>query len=476
LEILEHDSFDVIFLDENMPGKSGLETLSDIKEVYPALPVVMITKSEEEQIMEEAIGSKIADYLIKPLNPNQILLSAKKLLENERIISEKTNLSYQQEFAKLSMLLSEVQDHEDWASLYRKLVYWELQIDQTEDKSMAEIFDMQKTEANQQFTKYIKKHYRDWIRGDESKPALSNDIMKEKVFPLLEQKPVVFILIDNLRFDQWEVIEGDILKFYELETKEHYYSILPTTTAYARNSLFAGKLPLEISKENPQYWSGEHEQGPKNKFERELLAAQISDQNKDLKFSYHKIITAKEGKNLSEKADDLMTNDLNVLVYNFVDMLSHARTDMQMIRELAPNESAYRALTRTWFNHSSLLDTLKALQKHDIKVVITTDHGTIRVNKPEKIIGDKNTNTNLRYKQGKNLAFEESNVFFSRVPEEIGLPKPNVSTTFVFATDDSFLTYPNNYNHYVNYYKDTFQHGGISLEEVIVPFIVLNPK
>lgn len=477
LEQIDHNSFDLVFLDENMPGMTGLETLNYIKSTHPFLPVVMITKSEEEYIMDEAIGSKIADYLIKPLNPNQILLSVKKLLDNQRIITEKTNLNYQQEFAKLSMQLQEELDYEQWVDLYRKLIYWELEIDNTEDKSMSEVLQMQKSEANREFAYFINDHYKSWLNDPEvDRPLLSHEVMGKKILPLINDRPTIMIVIDNLRLDQWDIIENEILRLFELSSKEYYYSILPTTTAYARNALFAGLTPLEIEKRYPQLWIREDEDKPKNNNEDKLIAKLLDRAGLDIKFSYNKIIQAKEGKTLSENVNAILANPFGVIVYNFVDMLSHARTDLQMIRQLAPDESAYRALTKTWFEHSSLYETLKRLAEHKTNVVITTDHGTIRVKKPEKIVGDKNTNTNLRFKLGKNLNFNESNVFYSRNPEEIQLPKLNVSTSYAFAKEDSFFAYPNNFNYYVNFYRDTFQHGGISMEEMIVPLIFLTSK
>jgi len=478
LEEIDHSNFDIVFLDENMPGMTGLETLNYIKSTHPNLPVVMITKSEEEHIMEGAIGAKIADYLIKPLNPNQILLSVKKILDNKRIVSEHTNLSYQQEFQKLSMSVQDMEDFEGWAELYRKLVYWDVQIDSTEDKSMLEVLATQWTDANQHFSDFIIDYYKDWITDpDVDRPLLSHQVLKKRVFPLLkDKKPVFLIVIDNLRFDQWEMIEPEISELFTIKNKDYYYSILPTTTAYARNALFAGQMPLDISKQHPDLWVGEDVEEGKNMYEEQLLGKNLQKERLDVKYSYNKIIKTADGKTLAENAKNLMHNDLNAIVFNFVDMLSHARTDMQMIRELAPDESAYRSLTKSWFSHSSLYDLLKFLSAQDVKVIITTDHGTIRVKKPYKIVGDRNTNTNLRYKAGKNLNFDEKGVFFSRNPEELRLPKVNVSTAFAFAREDFFFAYPNNYNYYVNFYKDTFQHGGISMEEVIVPLVELEPK
>lgn len=477
VEMADTQHFDVVFLDEHMPGMSGLEALSIIKSNRPNLPVVMITKNEEEQIMEEAIGSKIADYLIKPINPSQILLAVKKILENKRLVIEKTNLNYQQEFRKISMAFMEDMNHEQWADIYKKLVHWELQMDQPDNEEMGEVLDTQKTEANSNFAKFVMRNYDSWLNDPKSeKPMLSHQLMKRKVFPELGEKPVFFILIDNLRIDQWKVIEPVVAEYLTVDHEDSYYSILPTTTAYARNAIFSGQLPAEMAKTNPDLWVGEDEDEGKNNAESEFLAKQLRRNNLQVKMSYHKIKNLEEGRDLADSVNNLFKNDLNVIVYNFVDMLSHARTDMAMIRELAPDESAYRSITLSWFLHSPLLDIIKKISEKNVKVIITTDHGTIRVKRPFKIVGDRTVNTNLRYKQGKNLGFEGDRLMHVTKPERLFLPKPNVSTTYAFAIEDQFFAYPNNYNYYVNFYKDTFQHGGVSLEEMIIPIIFLSSK
>jgi DNA-binding response OmpR family regulator len=479
LDMIEKKYFDLVLLDENMPGLSGIETLTRIKSIKSGLPVVMITKSEEEAIMEDAIGSKISDYLIKPVNPNQILLTIKKNLDNKRLISEKTTSAYQQDFRNIGMTLSDNLSHEDWAEVYKKLIFWELELEKSKDESMNEILKMQKQEANRLFAKYIEKNYTDWLNGrDKKPPVLSNTLFKNKVIPDLESTtPVFFILIDNLRFDQWKILQPILSDFFRIESEDHYYSILPTATQYARNSLFAGLLPSEIEKRFPNLWLNDEDEGGKNMTEMEFLADNLKRSGKgNLKYSYNKVTNFTFGKKLAEQVPNLFGNNFNVIVYNFVDMLSHARTEMEMIRELADDEAAYRSITLSWFEHSPLFDILKQISERKGKVIITTDHGTIKVTEPSKVVGDRNTNTNLRYKQGKSLDYVKKDVFEVRNPTDVFLPKMHVSTAFIFAKEDKFFAYPNNYNYYVNYYKNTFQHGGISLEEMIIPYVVLSSK
>jgi CheY-like chemotaxis protein len=468
--------FDIIFLDENMPGITGLEALSRIKKDKPHVPVVMITKSEEEHIMEEAIGSNIADYLIKPVNPNQILLSIKKNLDKSKLVSNKTNSDYQQEFRELGMQLNSRLDKDEWSEVYSKLVYWDLELDKIEDSGMREVLDMQRKEANNQFCRFIENNYLEWLNGVEESPQMVHTLIKDRINPLLDDEDVFVVVIDNLRFDQWKILSPVLSKYYAVREEEIVYSILPTATHYARNAFFAGLMPSEIAKKFPQYWRNEEDEGGKNMFEKELLETNLKRLGRDIKFSYTKITNIDAGKKLNDNFSQLLNNKLNVIVYNFVDMLSHARTEMEVIRELADNESAYRSLTLSWFDHSPLHEILKKIAAAGKKLVITTDHGTIRASNPVKIIGDKNTNTNLRYKTGRNLSYNAKEVFQVANPEDAKLPKSGLSSEYVFTVNDDYFVYPNNYNYYVNYYNHTFQHGGISLEELLIPFVVLEPK
>ena len=476
IEECRKQTFDLIMLDEMMPGLTGLETLQQIKEITPATPVVMVTKSEEENIMEQAIGSKIADYLIKPVNPIQILAALKRNIHRKEIITAATQSGYQQNYQQIAMQISDCQNYHDWMEVYKTLVRWELELSSA-DTGMTEMLEMQKEEANLGFAKYIKNNYLDWIEnGGDERPTMSHDIFKKKIFPLLDSGEKVFlIVIDNFRFDQWKVLSQEIGDMFDID-EDMYMSILPTATQYARNAIFSGLQPNKIAQMFPELWVDEDEEEGKNLNEGPLIQTQLDRYRKHYSYSYHKINNSIGSERFMERLSSLRSNDLNVVVVNFIDMLSHARTESKMVRELASNESAYRSITLSWFRHSVFSELIKALAQSDYKVVITTDHGSIRTSKPIKIIGDKNTNTNLRYKLGKNLNYNSRDVFTIKNPQRANLPAPNISTTYVFATGNTFFAYPNNYNYYVSYYKDTFQHGGISMEEMLIPLITLSPR
>lgn len=478
VDLVKNNHFDLIFLDENMPGLSGLETLNLIKAEVSTVPVIMITKSEEENIMDAAIGSKIADYLIKPVNPNQILLAIKKNIDTKKLVSKETTSAYQSEFSKISLLINSARTYKDWEEIYRKIVFWELELEKLNEQGMTEILEMQKSEANLGFSKFIRNNYLTWFgKNLQNKPLMSPNVFREKVFPVIDSGgKAMVILIDNLRYDQWRTIYPIVSEYFVTESDELFCSIIPTATQYARNSMFAGLMPKEIQDLNPSLWLNDDEEGAKNMNEEELLLKQIARLGKKYRFRYEKILNSKAGKKLVDNFSDLLNYNFVVVVYNFIDMLSHANTEMEMIRELAGNESAYRALTHTWFQHSHLHDFLKLLSEKNYKVIITTDHGSLRVNNPVKVIGDKKTSVNLRYKMGRNLNYNPKEVFEVKNPFEAHLPKSNVSSKYIFAMQSDFLVYPNNYNYYANYYKSTFQHGGVSLEEMLVPIITMIPK
>ena len=469
-------NFDLVLLDEMMPGITGLETLQQIKDISPSTPIVMVTKSEEENIMDQAIGQKIADYLIKPVNPSQILLALKKNIHKKQIVTEVTQTGYRKEFQDIAMRIMDCSTLDDWKDIYRRLVRWELELSSA-DSDMTEMLQMQKEEANNSFAKFVRKNYLSWVApGTTQRPLMSPDIFKKCVFPAVNNGEKVFlVVIDNFRYDQWRTLAQDIGEMFNVD-EDMYMSILPTATQYARNAIFSGLMPEQIERMFPDLWVDEDEDEGKNINEEPLVRTQIERYRRHDSFSYHKINDSAAAERLVERLGELTKNDINVVVLNFIDMLSHARTESKMVRELANNESAYRSITLSWFRHSVVGELIKALAQIDCTVILTTDHGSIRASKPIKIIGDRNTNTNLRYKLGKNLNCQSKEVFVVKNPHEAQLPAPNLSTSYVFATGNSFLAYPNNYNYYVSYYKDTFQHGGISMEEMLIPLVTLKKR
>jgi len=473
IEEVEKEYYNIVFLDEKMPGISGLETLLKIKKIRPELPVVMVTKIEDEPVMDDAIGSQISDYLIKPVNPTQLWLTVKKNVENKRLVSEKITSLYQQDFRELSFTINENLDTEGWKNLYKELVRWELELEKSNDNNLKDILISQKAEANSNFFKFIQQNYQKWIKNPDSAPLMSNKIMVRKVLPLTGKgKPVYFILIDNFRLDQWKAIQNLFSEKFRIVDEDLYMSILPTATNYARNAIFSGLMPLDIAKSYPDNWVFDEEQGSKNQSESKYFGDYLRKLRKNISFDYNKITGLENGRRLPENILNLQS-DLRIVVYNFIDMLSHVRTEMEVIKELAEDEVAYRSLTYSWFKHSPLFEAIERIASEKCYLVLTTDHGSIRVKKPSKVIGDKNTTANLRFKQGKNLDYENRDVFHVKNPSDLLLPQPSLSSSYIFAREDYYFIYQNNYNYFANYYDNTFQHGGISMEEMMIPLVIM---
>ncbi|MBJ05378.1 MAG: two-component system response regulator [Flavobacteriales bacterium] len=473
IKIINEIQFDIIFLDENMPGLTGLETLEKIKEVTNS-PVIMITKNEQEHIMEDAIGAKISDYLIKPVNPNQVLLSIKKNLEFSQLINHKTNLIYQREFMSISSMINSVESPNEWIELYKKIVYWELELESLDENQMLDVLLNQKKDANNNFFKNVKKNYHKWIEQDNI--IMSNNLFEKSIFPVLSSnKPTFFLLIDNLRYDQWKIIQPHLDPFFNIDDKL-CFSILPTATQYCRNSIFAGMMPDEIKHSFPSLWLDDHQEGGKNMHEKDFLSSLLLKLEYQSDFSFNKIFNNDHGVKLLDRINELLNKSLNVIIYNFVDILSHAKTDLKMIKELAINDKAYRDLTLTWFKNSPLFDLLKKLSSHDCNIIITSDHGTINVSEPSRVVGEKTISSNLRYKTGKKMKFENKDVLWVQNPQNFRLPSSSVSAAYIFASPNKYFVYPNNYNHYAHHYINTYQHGGISMEEMMLPLVSLKSK
>lgn len=477
LDLIQETAFELVLLDENMPGLSGLETLTEVKQKQPTLPIVMITKNEAEHIMEEAIGSKISDYLIKPVNPHQILLCLKKLLQHNHLVSEKTIQNYQQEFRAIALSLNDLQTFDDWAAFYNKMVFWELELEHLEDTSMFEIFETQMQEANQLFAKFIENNYEEWIQNPSLAPTLSHQLLDREVFPKLrKEQPSLLLVIDNLRLDQWKIISDTFRSYYTIQEEKTYCSILPTATQYARNALFSGLTPLQMETMHPNWWKNDTDEGGKNLYEEAFLETHLKRKKHDVKWSYHKIKQLAEGKHLVRLLQNHSKEQLTVVVYNFVDMISHAKTEMEIIKELAADNKAYRSLTKSWFNNSPLLELIQKAAKLGFQLFLTTDHGTVKVKSPSSLMGDRETSQNLRYKTGRGMTFESKHVMTANDPHSLELPRLALNSQFVFAKEDVYFVYPKNYNHYARLFLNSYQHGGISLEEMIVPFVALTPR
>ena len=478
IAMLPGEAFDLMLLDEQMAGMDGLTALQEIKTLRPSLPVVMVTKSEEIALMEEAISARIDDFLTKPVNPSQVLLTCKKLLESRQITGQRFSRDYATEFSQISRRLLEPLEWHDWIDIYLRLTEWDIELDRHPELDFRQTLMDQRRECNAEFAKFIEREYPKWLFS-ENRPVLSVDLVHKFVVPHLQkQQRTVFLVIDNLRLDQWLTIEPLLYEFFDIE-KEYYYSILPTATPYSRNAIFAGLFPAEIEKQHPELWqSGDDNETSLNRYERQLLDLQLLREKIVLKpdLKYVKILDANEAHNTERQISSLADLPLMALVVNFVDILAHSRSDSQVLREIIPDEAAYRSLTRSWFVHSYLFRILKELAARGNTVVLTSDHGSLRGLRGAKVIGDRETSTNLRYKYGRNLKCDHKYAIYVKDPATYRLPQRSLNTNYIIAKEDYYFVYPTNYHHYLNYYRDSLQHGGVSLEEMILAVATLKPK
>ena len=479
VERVREGSYDVVLLDEQMPGMGGLEALSEIKDISPEIPVVLVTKSEEENLMEEALGGQINDYLTKPVNPSQILLTCKRILERNRLRSEKVSQDYLQSFREISMALMNPLSHEEWIDLYLKLVHFDMSLDG--DEGVRQVLEDQYREANREFGRFIEDNYKEWIGkthepAGEERPMLSHEVVESTVFPVMGKDPVLFFVIDCMRYDQWVEFERLMYPLFSIE-KSYHYSILPTATPYSRNAIFSGLLPRDLEQEYPSLWlEGEEDEHSRNRNEEAFLKDLMTRNKVNARMRYEKIVTTQRGREFAQSVSDFTQSELSAIVVNFVDILAHSRSDSAVLKEIAPDERAYRALTRTWFEHSWLYQAFQTLAEKNCTIIITSDHGAVRSLHPTKVIGDRETSTALRYKYGRNLRCDDRHAIFVKSPLEYGLPSRGINTNYIIAKEDYYFVYPTNYNHYVNMYRDTMQHGGVTMEEVILPVIKMVPR
>ena len=476
VEICKKSNIDLILLDEMMPGIDGIATLKIIKSEYPDLPVIMVTKNEEEDFMEEALGEQISYYLTKPVNPSQILMACKKILENSKIENDKLISDFLIYVNKVQNYNFDKFDYDDWKKIYTDFSNWSLKVEEINNLSFIDILNDQKKLLNKKFNNYIVFNYKNWVKDPDSRPLLSSDLFKKIFEPIFDRKQLIIIVIDCFRFDQWLQICPMLKDVFQIKEDMHM-SILPTATPFARNAIFSGMLPNEIKLKLPNLWSTMFKEEKYNKFEKELFENALNVNNKSNKsFHYEKIINVNDGKKFYNKLNDYKNVDILSIVVNFVDILGHSRSESQILKELIPNESAYRLAVHNWFKNSWLKDCLIELANWDADILITSDHGNTIVSKPVKVKADNTASLGIRYKYGRNLNFSDKDVLKIKNPEDYGLPSFDVNTEYIISSDNKYFVYENQFHKYSNILKNSFQHGGISLDEVLVPLIHLKNK
>ena len=479
IALIAQEPFDIVLLDEMMPGLDGLSTLEQIKMIDPNVPVVMITKNEEEHLMNEAIGRRINDYLTKPVNPSQIFMACKKILDSRQIRQSQAGQNYVSKANEIREQLSGEITWQTWINVHRRLCEWDIEIARLRDAGLSQMIEDQRRECNHEFGRFIGRDYATWIAEENDSPPLSVDVVPEFVVPYLEQgRQVFFIVVDCLRLDHWMVMEPQLAEYFNIK-RSYHYSVLPTATPFSRNAIFSGLFPNEIARKYGDIWhNADENEHSLNRNEHQYIDDQVADMGVELKPGSHyvKVLDTGEAQGLTRKVPSLKKWPLVSVVYNFLDMLVHGRAQSDLLKEMAPNEIAFRALVQTWFGNSSLFETLKAISRTDAVVVLTTDHGSVRGTRASVVHGDRDTSSNLRYKYGRNLRSEDKDALMIKDPEAYGLPSGGLGSNFVIAKEDFYFVYPTNFNQYQRQYKDSFQHGGISLEEMVLPVAIMEPK
>jgi CheY-like chemotaxis protein len=478
VDLIQKEPFDLVLLDQMMPGMDGLTTFVRIKDALPAMPVVMITKMEEEELIDEALRKRIDDFLLKPVNPVQILSAVRRILERREIRQRELSREYVEDFNSIEGVRSQTQGPREWIDIHTRLSQWDVMLDQFPDAGLMQSHLDQRRQCNVEFCMFIEKSYRKWVSG-EDRPLLSVDVVSDFVAPYLSSnKRVYFIVVDCLRLDQWLTIEPMLEPYFSIK-RDYYYSILPTATPYSRNSIFGGLFPSELATTYPEFWNetGSDETG-KNRFEKQLLERQIRKMGLKVNPSvkYIKVYSPDEAVQARKQIPTLQAIPLVALVFNFVDIVAHSRSESRVLQEMLPNESAYRSFTASWFMHSPLYDILKAISLQDAVAVVTTDHGSVLSRRSAVALGDRETSTNVRYKFGTNLNCDPRYAVQVRNPAEFKLPGGGINKNYIIAKEDYYFVYPTNFHEYERQYKDSFQHGGISMEEMILPCVTMTPK
>ena len=479
LALLNEKNFDAVLLDEMMPGMGGLETLEEIRKTHEHVPVIMITKSEAEDLMTKAIGRRIDDYLVKPVSPLQIMAALKKQVEAHKITEQQVTRDYLSHFQAVGDRVATAESPADWEGIYNDLVTWGMDLFRYSDHGLLATQDEQISAANLALGKYVREHYKDWVQGSDGAPMMSPNLYEARIEPEVQKSDqVLWITIDCMRMDQWRMVEPLLEPYYHME-RSQYWSMLPTATPYARNAMFAGLWPLDIAKKFPKLWhDGQHDESSRNAHEDKLLAAQLErlDSPAAGSMRYFKISDARDTDSLRRDFSSLGNVRLVAGVYNFLDIMAHGRSQNSILKELAPDEAAFRTLMRTWFEHSSLFEVLKAAARRGATTIVTTDHGSMFSRRATKIRGNRDASSNVRYKFGDNLTVEDKRVMLMKNPADYQLPPNSAIETYAVTTENYYLVYPTNYHEYERLYRDSFQHGGISLEEMICPFAVLRPR
>ena len=477
LELIRREPYDLVLLDEQMPGRRGLEVLEELRKEAPHVRVVMVTKSEEDQTMQEAIGRQVDDYLVKPASPRQVLSVVTRLLQGSRLQQQLAAQDFAGRFAELSQDKDRAEHWRDFFRLYSELVDWELRLEDAGESGLVDSVRALRVDLRREFGGHVRVEYPRWLRAEpDGRPTLSTDVVRRWLLPRIGDGPVIFMIIDCLRLDQWRAMKALLTDVFEID-EDLYSSILPTATPYSRNALFSGKYPDQIAERYPDWWA--RDEGSLNAFEDELFTRHLKElTGRDVGVVYEKVFTDAQAGELEARVRNAFKTDSVIsLVFNFVDLLIHGRSDSNLLMEVARDVPALRALTRQWFERSAALRILREAAAEGVEVVLTTDHGSILCERPVTVFARRDATDNLRYKFGQDLRAEEPDAVMAVNDEtELRFPAGSLATNYLIGLEDYFFVYPTKLREYQARYKNSFLHGGISPEEMILPVATLRPR